>query len=134
MAPSRSTASRGVLRRDLVALGAAIACAVLWIEHGHRVDSETLAGATFAASARSVCPDNENVPYSADCIEFMQGDAASGIHWGTNAPKSVPAAAAPAPENAASAASPCPANNGNVPYSASCLRFLSGWFWRANLQ
>ena len=26
----------------------------------------------------------------------------------------------------------CPANNENVPYSADCIRFMSGWFWQAN--
>jgi len=134
MAPSRRRGSRGALRLDLVALGIVVAGAVLWIEHGHRIDIETLAGATFAASARPVCSDNENVPYSADCIEFMRGDAASGIHWRANVPKSLPAAAAATPENAASSGPPCPASNENVPYSANCLRFLSGWFWRANIQ
>jgi hypothetical protein len=26
----------------------------------------------------------------------------------------------------------CPPNNENVPYSATCIKFMSGWFWRPN--
>jgi len=26
----------------------------------------------------------------------------------------------------------CPSNNENAPYSADCLRFMSGWFWQPN--
>jgi hypothetical protein len=33
-----------------------------------------------------------------------------------------------------SSAPPCPASNETAPYSTRCLRFLSGWFWRANSQ
>ncbi len=25
----------------------------------------------------------------------------------------------------------CPPSNESAPYTASCLRFISGWFWRA---
>jgi len=75
---------------------ASIAGAVLWIEHGHRIDIEAPAGAAFAAPI-AACPDNENVPYSADCIVFMQGDVASDIRWRVNAAKTMPAASGHAP-------------------------------------
>jgi hypothetical protein len=40
------------------------------------------------------------------------------------------AADAPGQDDLRSAA--CPSNNENVPYSAACIRFMSGWFWRVN--
>jgi hypothetical protein len=105
---------------------AAIAGALLWIEHGHRIDIETRAGAAFAAPAVAVCPDNENVPYSADCIMFMQGSVVTN-HWRAKAAVSPNV---PVQTNLRGPA--CPPNNENIPYSADCIKFMSGWFWRAN--
>jgi hypothetical protein len=120
-----------VSKLDLVVVVAAIAGGLLWIEHGHRVIIETPAGAAFSAPVATVCPDNENVPYSADCIAFMQGGVASSdMRWRTSVVESAPAANAPGHTELSGPA--CPANNENVPYTADCIRFLSGWFWRAN--
>ena len=69
------------MRLDLAAMAASIAGAVLWIEHGHHINIETPTGAAFAAPVAAICPDSENVPYSADCIVFMQGDGASDMRW-----------------------------------------------------
>jgi hypothetical protein len=117
-----------VLKLDVAVIAASIMGAVLWIEHGHRIEIETSTGAAFAAPVAAVCPDNDNVPYSTDCIVFMQGSVAAGRHWRVHAPERTPDAAG-AVELAAPA---CPANNENVPYSANCIRFMSGWFWQAN--
>jgi hypothetical protein len=119
---------RLVSKLSLALTAAAIAGAVFWIEHGHRIDIATPTGTAFAAPAGAVCPENENRPPSAACIVFMQGDGASSqVRWrvntGTNAP-------ADAPGSDESFGPACPANNENVPYSANCLKFLSGWFWR----
>jgi hypothetical protein len=111
------------LRLDVAVIVVAIAGAILWIEHGQRIDLETSADATHAASAGAVCPDNENVPYGADCIRFMQGAPAPDV------PPRTEASAAELPDTVGPA---CPANNENVPYSAKCIRFMSGWFWRLN--
>ena len=119
------------VRSDLAVIAFAIAGAVLWIEHGHRVDIETPVGAALVASAGAVCPESENVPYSADCIVFMQGDGAPDLRGKVNV-ESAPAALVHAPGIPESSGPACPANNENVPYSAKCLRFLSGWFWQAN--
>jgi hypothetical protein len=114
-----------VLRLGLAAVVVAIAGAVVWFEHGQRIDVDTPAVAAFAATAGAVCPDNENVPYGAACISFMQGDAAvPDLHARVIEAKRAPAA----PPDATGPA--CPANNENVPYSANCIRFMSGWFWR----
>ena len=116
------------MKLDLAVIVASVAGAVLWIEHGHRIDLATPTGAAFAAPVATVCPDNDNVPYSADCIVFMQGGAASDLHWPAQTAVSTSVAAGPGetPEPA------CPSNNENVPYSAACIRFMSGWFWQAN--
>jgi hypothetical protein len=110
-------------RLDVAVIVAAVAAAVLWIEHGHRVDIGTPADAAYS-SAGAVCPDNENVPYGADCIRFMQGPEAPEARPRVEvaiAPTDLPAAAGP----------PCPANE-NVPYTTRCIKFMSGWFWRLN--
>lgn len=120
-----------VPKLNLVVVVASIAGGMLWIERGLHIDIETPTGAAFAAPV-AVCPDSENVPYSADCIVFMQGDVGSDVRWRVNAAESRPATAN-APGSAEVPGPACPANNENVPYSATCLRFLSGWFWRLNL-
>jgi len=126
---------RLVSKLGLAATVASGAGAALWIEHGHHINIETPTGAAFATPVAAVCPASENVPYSADCIAFMQGDVASDVRWRVNAAASMPAPpAAYAPASAELPGPACPANNENVPYSAKCLRFLSGWFWRPNLS
>src|SRR5262249_40562706 len=98
--------------------------------HGNRIETETPVGAANAAPAGTVCPDSENVPYSADCIAFMQGDVASGVRvsWHVST-KNVPAPPTQAVGSLDTSGTPCPSNE-NAPYSATCIRFLSGWFWQ----
>jgi hypothetical protein len=111
-------------------IAAFIAAAVLWIEHGNRIDSDTPVGAANAAPAGTVCPDSENVPYSADCIAFMQGDVASEVRVSLREPaKYLPVTPTQAVGSAEALGAPCPSNE-NAPYSANCIRFLSGWFWQ----
>ena len=50
------------------------------------------------------CPDSENMPYSADCIAFMQGDGASEMRWRVNAAGRAPAEQRSAPKNIESTA------------------------------
>lgn len=114
------------MKFGLAVTALSIAGAVLWIEQGHRIDVATPTAA-FAAPV-TLCPDNDSVPYSAPCIAFMQGGAAS------DPPGRVTAAgnAAHMLEPAEPSGPACPPNNENVPYSASCIKFMSGWFWQAN--
>jgi hypothetical protein len=129
-ATQRQRISSVVLRLDRALIVAVIAGALLWIEHGHRVNTETPAGTAFAATAGAACPDNENVPYSTDCITFMQGGVASGLSNQAQAKSSTSArldASGPADLRGPA----CPSSE-NVPYSANCIRFMTGWFWRAN--
>src|SRR5262249_14876737 len=53
------------------------------MEHAHRIvaDAPTPVDRDVLAAA-AACPDNESVPYSKTCIDFMQGDSvATDLHW-----------------------------------------------------
>ena len=82
---------------------------MLWIEEGHRVVIDAPVADTAAVAAAR--PDNDNVPYSAACLEYLN----------------VPAEPAPRLQVVASVAAPapCPAND-RAPYSPSCIAFMMG--------
>jgi len=62
---------------NLVILATAVG-GVLWIEHGNRIKIEP---PTEAAEHNvAVCPENESVPFSADCMKFIQGGVGSAVH------------------------------------------------------
>jgi hypothetical protein len=113
-------------RLDLIVV-AAVACGVIWIEHEHRIN--VMPTAEEADSEASACPDNDSVPFSADCIAFIRSASSPAARGRANAAIIASAAAADAPGRAELHASACPASNENAPYSAKCLEFLSGWFW-----
>jgi hypothetical protein len=70
------TRNRLISKLDLAVIVASVVGAALWIEHGHRIVIETPEPADFALPApAAACPDNDNVPYSASCIAFLQGSA-----------------------------------------------------------
>jgi hypothetical protein len=115
-----------------VAIVAVIAVGMLWIEHGHRVVVATPAAAEAARLAATVCPDTDNVPFSADCIKYIDGDIPPDIHT-MKAPLSAPTGPAVAHDRVELDAPACPTSNENAPYSAACIRFMSGWFWQADV-
>jgi hypothetical protein len=112
------------------AIVAAVAVGMLWIEHGHRIVVATPASADDTP-ATAACPDSDSVPFSADCIAFIEGGSASSV---------IRAISATPPSEvtrdrrvqADPASPPCPASNENAPYSARCIKFLSGWYWQPN--
>lgn len=117
-----------VTRLDL-AVAAAVAAALLWIEHDHRIIIGTPAAAEAVPQANSACPDTDDVPFSAECIRFIGGvvpDVAARPGAAARRTATEPSG------RAASHDPPCPASNENAPYSAQCIRFLSGWYWRAD--
>jgi hypothetical protein len=70
------TRNRLISKLDLAVIVASVVGTALWIEHGHRIVIETPEPADFALPApAAACPDNDNVPYSASCIAFLQGSA-----------------------------------------------------------
>jgi hypothetical protein len=121
-----------VLKLDLAAV-ASVAAAALWFEYGHRVVIEPATPAELASYASvAACPETENVPYSARCLAFLKGSAdtdsaETDTAWRiTTAP---PVSRKSADPRATAAA--CP-DTENMPYSANCLEFMSGWLWRAD--
>jgi len=59
---------------DLVILAAVIG-GVFWVEHSHRIKIEMSTLPEVAGRDAVVCPENESVPFSADCMMFIQGRA-----------------------------------------------------------
>jgi hypothetical protein len=109
-----------------VAVMVVMAAILLRVEHDHRV---VIGGAAPAEAAlQAVCPATDDVPYSADCIRFIEGSAVPDGQGRQHVLATLPdAGAATAPHAPA-----CPASNENAPYSASCIKFLSGWYWQAD--
>jgi hypothetical protein len=101
------------------------AAVLVRIEHDHRIFIGTPAAA--AAPAAAICPATDDVPFSADCIKFIEGGAPP-IRQAR-----LTAAAAATPDAGVDPHAPaCPPNNENAPYSANCIKFLSGPDWQAN--
>jgi hypothetical protein len=69
-------------RLNLVIL-AVVAGAVVWIEHAQHIKIEVPPPAELANAV--VCPENESVPFSADCMIFIQGGAGSDVRPRVNA-------------------------------------------------
>jgi hypothetical protein len=59
----------------------ALAGGMLWIEHAHRITIEASAPVEVAGREAASCPENESVPFSADCMTFIQGGAESDVRW-----------------------------------------------------
>jgi hypothetical protein len=75
---------------------AAIAGGMLWIEHAHRITIEASGPAEVAGRDAALCPANESVPFSADCMAYIQG---SGVQPDVRRPgNTVDAASADSPE------------------------------------
>jgi hypothetical protein len=115
-----------------LAVVALVAAGLLWIEHDHRVFIGTPAAAEVAPPAASVCPESDSVPFSADCIAFIDGGALPDIPARVSQAANAAAASPDANRRAESRAPACPPSNENAPYSADCIKFLSGWYWQAN--
>jgi hypothetical protein len=65
-----------VSKLDLLAI-AAVAGVLALIEHGHRITIEAPTLADASAQASPSCPANESVPFSAECMAFIQDGARS---------------------------------------------------------
>ena len=113
-----------------LAAAAAVALALLWVEHEHRIIIGTPAAAEVTPKAPSVCPDSDAIPFSAACLSYIGAitrsvmaphpDTARGKLPGSLDDRARTASHDPA----------CPPSNENAPYSASCIRFMSGWYWQ----
>jgi hypothetical protein len=83
-----------VLKLDVAFIIAVIAGGALWLEHENRqvIDAPDAGVGTVPA-----CPDNDNMPYTARCLEFLTGATGAGMHWRINATDSAAAAESSAP-------------------------------------
>ena len=118
-----------VSRPAFMAMLAVFAAGVIWIEHAQRID--------IRAHEAINCPDNENVPYGTTCLGFIETVATRIDPPEANTDVPAPAPRDPAPTlSEADRIAPDPAcpDNDSAPYGARCLKFLSGWPWRANVQ
>jgi hypothetical protein len=64
---------------------ASIAGAALWIEHGNHINIQPAAPATSEGQPMGACPQNESVPFSAECMAFIQGGLDAGTRPQLNA-------------------------------------------------
>jgi len=117
---------------DLAAIVAAV-CGMLSIEHGNHIFTDVPTRTERSALAAAAdCPDNDNMPYPASCLIFLEGKLASEVRRRRAAERG--AVAQPAAVKQDESLSPgveCPAED-TVPYSASCTAFLAGRLWQSN--
>ncbi len=99
------------------AVVAIIAVAAVWLERAHHVmvDAPVAAADAVVLAAGAGCPDNDTMPYSARCLDYLDIPA-----QGTP-----PLAVTVALESQKVKPMPCP-DTDKVPYSASCIAFLKG--------
>jgi hypothetical protein len=62
-----------LITRFNVLLLAAIAGGMLWIEHAHRITITAPTPVEASAQPAQACPANESVPFSPECMAFIQG-------------------------------------------------------------
>ena len=80
-----------VSKFDVFVIVVAVAGGAFLIEQHHRVVLDSPAAAEFIALASSAaCPDNDNVPYSASCIMFLEGRFGPGLSTRANAAERAP--------------------------------------------
>jgi hypothetical protein len=75
---------RVVGRLNLVIVAAA-AGGLLWIEHANRIRIDVPAPAEIAARDAAICPENESVPFSPDCMTFIRGAAGPDLRLSVGA-------------------------------------------------
>src|SRR3979411_3516372 len=106
---------------DLAAIGAA-ACWMLSVEHGHPIFTDVPTRTERSALAAAAdCPDNDNMPYSASCLIFLEGKLESEVRRRGAAERgAVAQPAAVKQDESISPGEECPAQD-HAPYTASCM-------------
>jgi hypothetical protein len=121
-----------ISRRSFAVIIAVASFGVLWIEHGHRISIDAPIPAAMASPDPAVCPNNDSVPYPTGCLAFMAGSGSNRDRVIQPA-KTLRGALAFTQQDtelgSASSGGACP-DNDNAPYTARCITFLTGWFWR----
>jgi hypothetical protein len=102
---------------------------LLWIEHGHRVVIGSRAAADVSAPLAQACSD-ETSARDANCVAFADDDGSLGLRPRETLAASSSSASDDRVRRRGRTAAACPESNENGPYSADCLRFISGWFFQ----
>jgi len=102
---------------DLAAIVAAV-CGMLSIEHGNHIFTDVPTRTERSALAAAAdCPDNDNMPYSASCLIFLEGKLESEVRRrGAAGRGAVAQPAAVKQDESISPGEECPAKD-TVPYS-----------------
>lgn len=124
---SHDTRSDVISKSDLAAITTVLAC-VVWLDHGQHVFTDA-ASSTELSVAAAACPENDTMPYNARCLAFLEGSDSARTWRAGPAVAVVRYAPADAGRAYGFPGGGCPVND-NMPYSASCLRFLSGLQWQ----
>jgi hypothetical protein len=92
----------------------AIFCGLTWVERGHRVSIRAPTAAEIVyRDAAAACPgNNDSEPYTTSC-RHQRTSLVERENW------------------LAGDSRACP-DNDDKPYPPACVRFMSGWFWRAD--
>jgi len=121
-----------VSRPSFVTIIAVAGFGMLWIEQGHRISIDAPIPAAMASPDATACPSNDSVPYPSGCLAFISGSTPDGDRVTDSVKRrsgALPFMRMDTELGPASTGSACP-DNDNVPYSARCITFLTGWFWR----
>lgn len=107
-----------VLSKLDLAFVALLVAGLLWIEHGNRIVTGSLAAARALPAKLAACPVTDDMPFSADCIKSIDAALPATVRALTSRVASNPA---PGPDASARACSP---GNQNAGDSTQCLSFL----------
>jgi hypothetical protein len=62
-----------LISRNVLVLVAVVGGLMVWLEHSHRIRIEAPTLTEASAQPTQACPVNESVPFSPECMAFIQG-------------------------------------------------------------
>ena len=110
------------MRVEAALIGLCILCGLMWVERGHRVSIRAPTAEIVDRDEAAACPSNDREPYTS-CRAFLGASPMPARHQRTSAAESETWSAGDSRA--------CP-DNDDKPYPPACVRFMSGWFWRAD--
>lgn len=105
-----------VLSKLDLAFVALLMTTLLWIEHGNRIVTGSLAAAGAVSARVAACPVTDDVPFSADCIKSIDAVLPAEVRAETSR---VASDQIPAPDASAPA---CPPGDQTAGDGGRCLR------------
>ena len=116
-----------VAKLGLAMIAAAIGCGwLMWVEREQRISIDAPTPAETALRiAVAACPDNDNVPYTPNCLAFLGSGPVPSSNERSTVAETLKHAGPLA------SGSQCP-DNDSKPYPPDCVKFLSGVFWQVH--